>query len=171
MSEDIVAFELPDGVAADLSFGVVAARFNKDLVDALVSQVTTALQGAGVPNDNVTTIRVPGSNEIPYAVNMLGMSGEVDCIIAVGVVIAGDTNHHDVIAASCATALHNISIELEIPIINGIITTNNIEQAKDRITGKYQRGVAFANAALEMANTASRFSKDFLEMDLDIEDL
>jgi 6,7-dimethyl-8-ribityllumazine synthase len=167
MSEDAPIFELSEEVIADLCFGIVAARYNKELVDSLIDQVITTLQGAGVPNDNIRLIRVPGSHEIPYTVNMLAMSGEADCIIALGVVIAGETDHHDVIAVSTATALQNISIELEIPIINGIITTKNKSQAEDRVNGSHKRGVQYANAALEMAAHAESFWQEKMEIDFD----
>ena len=98
---------------------------------------------------------------------MLGMSGECDCLIALGVVIAGDTNHHEVIAISTSNTLHRISVELELPIINGIITTNNREQAEARVSGDHKRGVGFANAAMEMAVQASDFCQQMLEIDFD----
>ncbi|PDH28902.1 MAG: 6,7-dimethyl-8-ribityllumazine synthase, partial [Puniceicoccaceae bacterium MED-G31] len=97
-----------------------------------------------------TLIRVLGSNELPYAVSVLAKSGAFDGIIAIGLVIAGSTNHHNIIGNSCAQALHSISIETQIPIINGVTVVENQEQAEERAGEKLNRGREFANAALEL---------------------
>ena len=131
-----------------MRIAIVAARYNQSLVDSMVSRATDTLKSAGATGQKL--IRVPGSNELPFAVSVLAKSGAFDGIIAIGLVIAGSTNHHNIIGNSCAQALHYISIETQIPIINGITVVENQEQAEERAGGKYNRGREFANAALEI---------------------
>lgn len=136
---------------ADFFIGIVAAQYNGKLVDALLTRVTKALKAHGVRDRNIEVLRVPGSNEVPYAAHMLASTGEFDCLIALGVVLAGETSHHEVISYGTAYSLHSIGMQSEIPVINGILTVGTLEQAEERITGKHDRGVEFANAALQMA--------------------
>ncbi|HBO57022.1 MAG TPA: 6,7-dimethyl-8-ribityllumazine synthase [Opitutae bacterium] len=133
---------------SDMRFAIVAARYNQSLVDSMVSHATDTLISAGATGP--TLIRVLGSNELPYAVSVLAKSGAFNGIIAIGLVIAGSTNHHNIIGNSCAQALHSISIETQIPIINGVTVVENQEQAEERAGEKYNRGREFANAALEL---------------------
>ena len=135
----------------DLWFAIVAARYNGDLVDALLERARRTLRDARVPADHIKVVRVPGSAEIPYAAHMLAMTGEHDAVIALGVVIAGETPHHEVIAQSTAAALQSSSLRSEVPMINGIIVALDRAQAEARCTGTLDRGPEFARAALEMA--------------------
>lgn len=138
--------------ASDLFFCLVGARYNESLADELVQRTHNALSEAGVPPENITVFRVPGSNELPYAAYMNAMSGRFDAIIALGVIIAGDTNHHDLISRSTGSAFHEIALRTEIPVINGVLTVNSEAQAKVRVSGAHDRGREFAQAALEMAS-------------------
>jgi|WetSurMetagenome_2_1015567.scaffolds.fasta_scaffold403870_1 6,7-dimethyl-8-ribityllumazine synthase len=134
-----------------LRFAIVAARYNRTYVDALLESAKRVLGEAGVINDDIEVVRVPGALEIPYVASMLGASGDYDCIIALGVVIEGDTNHHDVIARSTADAFHQIAEKTETPVINGVIDVHNAKQAEERCIGSLDRGAEFAHTALEMA--------------------
>lgn len=141
-------------------FGLVAARFNADLVDPMLERAVTVLREEGqVRAEDVEVIRVPGSNELPYAVNLMAETGAFDCILALGVVIAGDTKHHEIIAVSTASALHEVGVETLIPVINGILVAENRAQAEARATGEIDRGGEFARAALEMAALKVRLSE------------
>jgi len=133
-------------------FGIVASRYNKRYVDALLDSALRTLDGAGVRAEDIETFRVPGALELPYLAGMLAASGEFDCLIALGVVIKGDTSHDEVIARSTADAFLRISRESEVPIINGVIGVNNAKQAEDRCLGSMDRGSEFAGSALEMAD-------------------
>jgi 6,7-dimethyl-8-ribityllumazine synthase len=88
---------------------------------------------------------------LPFAASLLAKSGEFDAVIVIGMVIAGDTNHHNVIGDSTAINLQNLSIQAELPIINGIIVVDSHEQAEARAGTTINRGNEFAEAALEMA--------------------
>lgn len=135
----------------DLRIAIVASRYNEPLVDGLVKRVLEVLKENKVSPRNVELRRVPGAAELPYVVNMLAATGQFDSVIALGVIIAGDTIHDKVIAHSTAQALTAVSFSTEIPVINGILTVNTEEQAKARVTGELDRGAEFAHAALEMA--------------------
>lgn len=136
---------------------IVAARYNEALVDSLVKEASAAIEASGAESPQVE--RVPGSNELPFAASLLAKSGQFDAIIAIGLVIAGDTNHHNIIGDSTAVALHSLSIESGLPIINGIIVVNNQEQAEARAGTKINRGKEFAVAALEMAAYSKKWTK------------
>lgn len=136
--------------ATNLSFCVVAARYNGQLVDALIKRVTDVLRKYGAEETNISVVRVPGSNELSYVSYMEGLTGQYDCVIALGVIISGETRHDEIIAHSSAQALLYAGIRNEVPIINGILTVEDVEQAKVRVFGDYDRGGEFARAAIEM---------------------
>jgi 6,7-dimethyl-8-ribityllumazine synthase len=149
MSQDKPNYEKVDG--ADLLIAIVAASYNQVLVDALIKQATKGLKAGGVKEANLRLVKVPGSGEIPYVTNMLALSGDYDCIIGLGVVVAGDTPHHEIIAHSTAKAMQDVALRSEVPVINGIVVTNTRQQAEERCTGDLDRGTEFAQAALIMA--------------------
>lgn len=146
--------------AEGLCFGIVAARFNQRLVDSLLEQAVNTLKKAKVNEDDIDVVRVPGSYELPYAVKRMAASGDYDCIIALGLVIAGDTTHHEMIAISTGTAFQQIAMDAEVPVINGVITVDSQEQAEDRCGKKINRGREFGLAALEMAQLATFFDEE-----------
>ncbi len=137
------------GQVEDLSIAVIAARYNSLQINSLLDSVVTELKDRGVAK--IAIDRVPGSAELPYAAALVQKTILPNAIIVLGVVIAGDTNHHNVIAHSTADALNQISIDKNLPIINGIIVTNSIKEAEERCGLKINRGKEFAQAAIEMA--------------------
>lgn len=147
MSLDTPSSKKIDG--SGYRFAIVAARYNEALVDALVRGASATLEAAGATTPPVE--RVPGSAELPLAASLLAKSGEFDAIIVIGMVIAGDTNHHNVIGDSTAITLQNLSIQTGLPVINGIIVVDNKQQAEARAGTTINRGIEFAEAALEMA--------------------
>lgn len=140
-------------------FGIVAARFNEALVDALLARAQATLRAAGVKATNVTVVRVPGSHEVPWAAQQLAARGRRDCVIALGVLIGGDTNHHEMVGQSVSHALQGIAVTTGVPVINGVIVTDTLAQAKARTTGKINRGAEFAQAALAMAALKQELSR------------
>jgi 6,7-dimethyl-8-ribityllumazine synthase len=141
--------------ASKLRFGIVASRFNETLVDALVDRASELLKGS----KRLEVVRVPGAHEIPWAAQQLAAGKRFDCVIALGVLIGGDTNHHEMVGQSVSQALQQIAITTDIPVINGVIVANTQAQAEARCTGKINRGAEFAHAALEMAALKRTFSK------------
>jgi 6,7-dimethyl-8-ribityllumazine synthase len=146
-----------DGAAFRL--GIAAARFNQKLVDELLLQVRAHLQAAGVRKKKLTVVRVPGSNELPAAAQLLARSGKFDALIALGVLIRGDTLHFEFIADAATHALQRVALDANTPVINGIIVAENSAQAEARCLGKIGRGAEFAHAALEMAALKRKFRK------------
>lgn len=151
--------------------GIIAARYNFQRVNALLESVLQTLDGSGVRQEDVETFRVPGSNEIPHVASMVAKTGAFDVIVALGLVIAGETDHHTIITNSTAFALQGVSSQYEVPIINGIISVSTPAQADDRITGKHDRGSEFAYAALEMAQLNNSLQKRIFDDDLDLDAL
>jgi 6,7-dimethyl-8-ribityllumazine synthase len=166
---------IPDVDASALRFGVVAARYNPVLVDTLLTRVLSGLRAAGVKEKNLAVIRVPGSHEAPWAAQALAtrpkggfdkftagkLKGPVgcDCVIALGVLIGGDTNHHELVGTSVSHALQRVAAETGVPVINGVIVADTLAQARARCAGRLNRGAEFAAAALEMAALKRRLSR------------
>jgi 6,7-dimethyl-8-ribityllumazine synthase len=139
--------------------GIVAARFNNRLTDALLDQVSAQLRKAGVKKKNLQIVRVPGSNELPIAVQLLASRQKPDALIALGVLIRGDTIHYELIADATTQALQRVALDARIPVINGVVVAENLKQAEARCLGKINRGGEFASSALEMAALKRTFSK------------
>lgn len=136
---------------AGLRFGVVASRFNPALVDGLLARVQAGLAAAGVRPRDIRLVRVPGSHEVPWAAGRLAAGRRLDGVIALGVLIGGDTNHHEMVGQSVSHALQRVALDSGIPVINGVIVTDTPAQARARCLGRINRGAEFAQAALEMA--------------------
>lgn len=141
---------------AQLRFGVVAARFNEVLTDGLLERALDELYASGVRPGNVTVIRVPGSHEVPWAAAALA-ARRPDCVIGLGVLIGGDTNHHEMVGQSVSHALQRVALDSGVPVINGVVVTDTLAQARARCVGRINRGVEFARAGLEMAALRRRF--------------
>lgn len=144
----------PQSIAVNgssFSIGIVAARYNTELVDALLLTVVAQLKSAGVKEKRITVLRVPGSHEVPVAAQWLASRGKRDVVITLGVLIAGNTNHHEMVGQSVSQALQQVALATGVPVINGVIVVNNLKQAEARCRGKINRGAEFAQAALEMA--------------------
>ena len=145
--------------ASQFSFGIAAARFNAELVEGLLKSLQATLAAHGVPPARIEVVRVPGSHEVPYAIQLLADRGQHDCLIALGVLIGGDTNHHEMVGNSVSHALQHVSLTASLPVINGVIVANTRAQAEARCVGEINRGAEFAHAALEMAALKRKHSR------------
>lgn len=135
-----------------LRIAVVAARFNELVTDRLVTGALDALAAAGVGPDDIVLLRVPGALEIPLAAHRLAEQGSVDAIVALGAVIRGETAHFDVVVHQSAAGIGHVSLQTGVPVLNGVLTTDSLEQALDRAGGKSgHKGRDCAIAAVEMA--------------------
>ena len=139
--------------------GIAAARFNETLVDALLGRAQATLRAAGLKDKNITVVRVPGSHEVPWAAQALAQRRRYDLVIALGVLIGGGTNHHEMVGQSVSHALQRVALDTGIPVINGVIVTNTLAQARARCAGKINRGAEFAHAALAMAALKKEISR------------
>jgi 6,7-dimethyl-8-ribityllumazine synthase len=146
-----------DLVARDLRFAIVAARFNEFVVDRLVAGAIDALVRHGASEKNLEVVRVPGAFEMPLAVRRLAQTRRYDAIVALGAVVRGQTSHFDIVAGENASGLSRVQLESGVPVGNGVLTTESMEQAIDRAGGKAgNKGAEAALAALEMANLLKR---------------
>lgn len=140
-------------IASGLKFGIVSSRFNHMLVDRLVEGAVDCILRHGGSENNIIHVKVPGSWEIPVAVGEIARKNDIDAVIALGVLIRGQTPHFDYIAAEVSKGLANLSIELRKPITFGVITADTLEQAIERAgTKQGNKGWEAALSAIEMAN-------------------
>lgn len=138
--------------AVGLRFGIAAARYNADLADALLANCLDSLAKAGADMRDIKILRVPGSFEVTAAAARLARSRKYDCVIGLGILLQGQTRHAQHIGDAVAHGLTNISIHLGVPTIFGIVTAENLQQARVRCVGKkHNRGQEAARAAVEMA--------------------
>lgn len=140
--------------AGDARIAIVAGRFNRFIVDQLVSGAQDALDRHDIDPANRALIWVPGAFEIPLVARQIAASGRYDAIIALGAVIRGGTPHFDYVAGECASGLTRVALDYGVPVTFGVLTTDNVEQALDRAgTGEGNKGFDVAMTAMEMVQT------------------
>jgi 6,7-dimethyl-8-ribityllumazine synthase len=146
--------------AQDLRVAIVASRFNETISKRLVEGALDCLRRHGVPDDNLQVAWVPGAFELPGAARRFVDSGEVDAVVAIGVVIRGQTAHFEYVAGQALTGIGELAARGEIPVTCGVLTAENTEQAEDRAGGKMgNKGFEAALAAIEMANLYTQLPK------------
>ena len=134
------------------SVGVVVSRFNGGVTDRMLASALDALIEAGVAQDAITVMPVPGAFELPLAAMALAKTRRYACIVALGAIVRGDTPHFEYVASECASGLQLAGIETGVPVAFGVLTVENVEQAEARI-GKAADAV---RSALEMADLFAR---------------
>ncbi|MGX8715090.1 MAG: 6,7-dimethyl-8-ribityllumazine synthase [Lachnospiraceae bacterium] len=145
-------------VAEDIRIGVVAARFNEFIVNKLVGGCEDGLVRHGVKSENIDLAWVPGAFEIPLIAKKMAESGQYDAVIALGAVIRGSTSHYDLVCAEASKGIAQTSLASGVPVMFGIVTTDNIEQAIERAGSKAgNKGYDCALGAIEMINLIRQF--------------
>lgn len=140
-------------VAQDMKVGIVAARFNEFITSKLLSGAVDGLVRHGVKEEDITTAWVPGAFEIPLIAGKMAKSGKYDAIICVGAVIRGATSHYDYVCNEVSKGIAQVSLQSDIPVLFGVVTTDNIEQAIERAGTKAgNKGYDCALSAIEMVN-------------------
>ena len=134
---------------AGLRVGIVMARFNLPICEALLSSCVNELKRLGVADADMTIANVPGALEIPLVLQTMAQSGSFDALVALGAVIRGDTYHFEVVSNDAGRAIMEVQLDTGVPIANGILTCDTDEQAEVRTQPK---GSDCAQAAVEMAN-------------------
>ena len=159
MAVDIIPTKL-DGT--DLRIGIVVARFNEYAGRGEFEACLDELKKLGVLEEDVTKVSVPGALEIPFALQKLAQTDEYDALIALGAVIRGETYHFELVSNESGAGISRIALDYDIPVANGVLTTENDEQCEERIDMK---GRDCARCAVEMANLAKEFvsEEDFEE--------
>jgi 6,7-dimethyl-8-ribityllumazine synthase len=148
--------EIPDGVAvlegspsgADRTVGVVVSRFNGEISNRLLESALETLAAAGVSEERITVMPVPGAFELPIGAMALAKTRRYSCVIALGCVVRGETAHFDYVAGEAASGLQLAGLETGVPVAFGVLTVDTIEQAEARA----DKGADAARAALEMAD-------------------
>ena len=139
----------PDRAGAKRRVAIVQARFNPSIGKGLLAGALRALKEAGVADDRITVVTVPGALEAPLALQRLAQSGNFEALVALGAVIRGDTYHFEIVANESAAGIAGVQLEFGIPIGNGVLTCDTDAQAEARMDAK---GYEAALAALELAN-------------------
>lgn len=140
-------------VVHEEKFCVVISRFNEFIGSKLLSGAVDELKRHGVADDNIEVIWVPGAFEIPLIAKKAAKTGKYAAIITLGAVIKGSTGHYDYVCAEVSKGVASVSLETGVPVIFGVLTTDNIEQAIERAgTKSGNKGSDAAKTALEMAN-------------------
>ncbi len=147
---DFSHIEIPSG--KDYSIGIVVAQWNAEITGALYEGACSSLLKNGVLEENIITVQVPGSFELTSGADILLSSRKMEAVICLGCVIQGETPHFTFICNAVANGLVNVSIKHNKPVIFGVLTTDNLEQAKDRAGGKHgNKGEEAAVTAIMMA--------------------
>jgi 6,7-dimethyl-8-ribityllumazine synthase len=140
-------------VAENMKVGIVAARFNEFITSKLVGGAMDGLTRHGVAEENVALAWVPGAFEIPLIASKMAQSGKYDAIICLGAVIRGSTSHYDYVCSEVSKGIATVSLQSQVPVLFGVLTTDNIEQAIERSGSKAgNKGYDCALSAVEMVN-------------------
>lgn len=147
-------------IAEGIRVGIVAARFNEFIVSKLLSGCEDGLLRHGVRPDDIAVAWVPGAFEIPLAAAKMAGSGKYDAVIALGAVIRGSTSHYDYVCSEVSKGIAQASLAAKIPVMFGVLTTENIEQAIERAGTKAgNKGYDCAAGAIEMVNLIHELDK------------
>ena len=138
--------------AKGMKVAIVVSEWNPEITEALYNGAVETLTGNGCKAKNISRINVPGSFELPSAAQFIAEKKKVDAIICIGCVIQGETRHFDFICDAVANGIVNVSLKYNLPVIFGVLTPNNMQQAKARAGGKHgNKGVEAAVTAIKMA--------------------
>ena len=136
-----------------MKVGIVASRFNEIIVNKLLSGAVDGLVRHGVEDENITAAWVPGAFEIPVTASKMAQSGKYDAVICVGAVIRGDTSHYDYVCSEVSKGVAQVGLATGVPVLFGVITTENIEQAIARAGSKAgNKGYDCALSAIDLVN-------------------
>jgi len=150
---------LPKDAAKGKTFGVVVSRYHEELTQKLLDGAIDTLTGLGAAAGDIKTAWVPGSFEIPLAARAFAAE-EVDAVICLGILIKGETTHDEYIAREAARGISSVALSSGIPVIFGVLTTQNLDQAKARCGGdKGHKGVESAEAAVAMIHVLKDIKK------------
>ncbi len=152
MAQPVARAGVAGATARDFSVAIVAARFNAEFVDRMIAGASAAWERQGGDPARLLLVRAPGAFELPLLARKLAASGRHDAVIALGCVIRGDTAHFDFVAGEAARGIADAARDTGVPVIFGVLTTENAEQALERAApDRMDKGGEAMDAALEMA--------------------
>jgi 6,7-dimethyl-8-ribityllumazine synthase len=147
-------------IAKGKRFGIIASRFNDFITDRLVGGALDALTRSGAKDADIDIVKVPGAFEIPMVARRMATTKKYHAVVCLGAVIRGATPHFDYVCAEASKGIAQVSMETQVPVIFGILTTDTIEQAIERAGTKAgNKGWSAAMAAIEMANLMETVDK------------
>lgn len=147
-------------VSQDIKIGIVAARFNEFITSKLLGGAIDALTRHEVKDENIEIAWVPGAFEIPLIAEKMALSQKYDAVICLGAVIRGSTSHYDYVCSEVSKGIAHVSLNSKIPVMFGVLTTENIEQAIERAGTKAgNKGFDVAVSAIEMVNLIREIEK------------
>jgi 6,7-dimethyl-8-ribityllumazine synthase len=150
--------ELDGARSARARVAIVASKFNGGITQRLLEGALQGFETHGLEQDALTVVWVPGAFEIPVVALHLASSGDVDVVVALGAVIRGETAHFDFVAGACASGCRHVSLSTGVPVVFGVLTTDDVEQALARSgPGSTNKGLDAAVTALEMADLMAKF--------------
>lgn len=142
-----------------IKIAVITSRFNEEVTEKLKLGALTRLEECGITAEQLTVIDVPGAVEIPLIAKICAKQKSYHAIICLGAVIRGETSHYDYVCEQVSQGCQQVMLQYELPVIFGVLTTENTEQALDRVGGAHgHKGCDAANSALEMINLMNYFS-------------
>ena len=147
----------PDLDGKGLRIGIVVGRFNREVGEGLLAACSAALTKQGVRASDIRVVTVPGALEVPLALQKMANTGHFDALVALGAVIRGETYHFEVVSNESASGITTVALDTGVPVANGILTTNDEEQALKRVA---QKGEDCALVAIEMANLMKKLGQD-----------
>lgn len=149
------ANRVPD--ASKMRIGIVVSEWNRPITEKLLEGACDTLEKHHLPADNIIVHRVPGSFELTFAAQQLAKYSDVDAVIILGCVVRGDTPHFDYVCKGVTEGVTTLNVTQDIPVIFGLLTTDNMQQAEDRAGGKYgNKGEEVAIAAIKMIDFSSK---------------
>lgn len=139
---------------ANARFALIVSRFNGEVVSKLEAGAIDTLERHGVPANDITVVRVPGAFEIPFMARRLANGGGCDAVITLGAVVRGGTPHFEYVAGECARGVAEVARQSDVPVIFGVLTTDDMDQALQRAGGSEgNKGSESAMAAMDMVTT------------------
>ena len=145
-------------VSKEIRIGIVVARFNEFITSKLLGGAVDCLKRHNVDEDSIDVAWVPGAFEIPLIASKMAKSGKYDAVICLGAVIRGSTSHYDYVCSEVSKGVASVSLNSDIPVMFGVLTTDTIEQAIERAGTKAgNKGYDAAVTAIEMANLLKQF--------------
>src|SRR5690348_2376460 len=129
---------------------IICSVFNADICEKLLEGASLRLIELGIQSNQIDIFKVPGAIEIPLIAKLLAKSNNYHAIISLGCVIRGDTSHYDYVCEQVSQGCQQVMLEFNIPVIFGVLTTENVRQAKKRVSKECHKGIEAADAAVEM---------------------
>ncbi|MBP3762063.1 MAG: 6,7-dimethyl-8-ribityllumazine synthase [Ruminococcus sp.] len=147
-------------IPENVKIGIIVARFNEFITSKLLGGALDTLKRHNVPEDSIDVAWVPGAFEIPLIAKKMAESGKYDAVICLGAIIRGSTSHYDLVCNEAAKGIAQVSLSSGVPVMFGVITTENIEQAIERAGSKAgNKGSECAEGAIEMINLVRNIEK------------